>query len=159
MAGHGIKDTFERGPYGEIMPPPMLAGAMPGETLHEMVGPEIFEQMKPEEREAFYGEAAVYLHQKNLLRLFAGEFPGGMPEAAALYQAVMQGEPISLRPLGWEGATYHTFAPILQRIAGDEWRVGLAGQGHCIALAGSPASVLRRARQLYVIWAENELQQ
>ncbi len=148
---------FERGPYDEIFPTPLVAGFEPEAVLRAMVGEETYRAMGPGERRAFYGEAMVYAHQQNLLRALGGELSGD-PEAEALYRAVVEERrPVSLRPLGMEGLSYTTFAPVLRRMGDDEWQVGLPGVGFCCTtLTGDAPAVLRRAWALYVAWAEAE---
>ncbi len=156
-----IDKEFARGPYGEILPPPLVAGHTPAdldEILQEILADDegLYDSLSPTERQSYHGQMLIYLHQERMMQAFAGEFDG--PDAADIYQAVVVGsEAISLRPPGMEEVIYQTFAPVLQRIGPEQqWRFGVEGQGHFITLTGAAPTVLRRARQLYVTWAEAE---
>lgn len=141
------------GKYGEIIPYPLVGGLNPDETLQDMVGIEIFKQMPQNEREMFYGEAAIYAHQKRLERVFSG-LVGGDEALAAIFEAVINGTPITLCPLGFENLP-HAFAPALTYLGNDTWRVGVAeGAMPTRILSGSAEDVYRKARQLYVAWVE-----
>ncbi len=148
---------FSRGPYGEIFPPPLLGGVTPAELdeiVHEMVDDEAL--LADVDLSQFHDEAMLYLHQQNLLDVLAGRRED--PDVADLREAVLQGEPLSLRPLGHEDISYRTFAPVLQRISDNSWRLGVESYGQTATVAGDNAGVaLRRARQIYTGWAEAEL--
>lgn len=173
MAGSG-KTRQAVGPHGEILPPPLTAGLDPDEALKEMVGEELFEQMPAAERAAFYGDAAIYAHQKRLEQVFAGQ-TDGIEGGAELYDAAMAGATISLRPLGYERVQYRTFAPVLHRLPDGRWRVGLPGErlpGERLPSERLPSErsegktqvldetdgrlAYLAARTLYVQWAEAE---
>ena len=141
------------GKYGEIIPYSLVAGLNPDEILQDMVGIEIFRQMPENEREMFYGEAAIYAHQKRLERVFSG-LVGGDEALAAIFEGVMNGTPITLCPLGYENWP-HAFAPVLQYLGRNTWRVGVAEGAMPIRILTGPAeTVYRQARQLYVSWVE-----
>lgn len=141
------------GKYGEIISFPLVAGLNPDNILLEMVGADIFGQMPPEERRMFYGEAAIYAHQKQLERVFSGQV-GDDEALAAIFEAVMNGTPIILCPLGFENRP-HSFAPILTYLGRNTWRMGVAeGAMPVRILSGSAEEVYREARRLYVAWAE-----
>jgi hypothetical protein len=151
------ENGFRRGPYGEILPPRLIEVVTPTDLamlLLELTGAEAVSDNFI--HDPFYQQIALdYAHQQRLLQIFGGGFVGD-PAAAALYLAVMRGEPLSLRPLGQEGTTYRTFAPVLQRVGDETWRVGRPEDGRWLQLSGQPAVVLRRARQLYIQWAGAE---
>ena len=154
MPGFGTS-KWTRGPYGEILPPPLNAGIEPDEVLNGIVGARIYALMTPQERASFYGDAAIYAHQRRLERVFGGETQ--TPVEVALYAALLNGQSISLRPLGYEGKRYQSFAPVLQRVGGGRWQVGLedAGKMEVIEEADSRRAYLR-ARELATSWAEAE---
>lgn len=156
MAGSGKNNKWAYGPYGEILPPPLVAGLNPDDVLREMVGIEIFRQMPENEREMFYGEAAIYAHQKQLECAFAGE-SGGDKDKEFIYQAILEGKPLSLRPLGYERQRYSTFAPVWRRVGNGKWQVGieLAGKVEVFETENVKAAYLK-ARDIYVVWAEAE---
>jgi hypothetical protein len=152
-----IKVEFSYGPYGEIIPPPLftLSGITPedlNDVVAEMTG-DLYDQLP--NPTLYHDDALAYLHQQNLLRVLAGEFPDA-PDAIELRDAVLNGMRLSLRPLGQEAAMYAGFAPVLQRISDNDWRLGLAAHGQTAVIAGDAPSALRRARQIYVQWAEAE---
>ncbi len=122
---------FERGPYGEIVPPSLAVG-MPLDNL-----------------------GLVYVHQRRLRQAIAGELDEA--EARDLYQAVVvEGERVSLRPLGQEECVLSSFAPVLQCIEGDCWRVGVAGQGRTRDITAPPGRVVELAQGVFVEWCAAE---
>lgn len=154
MVGSGKDNGWAYGPYGEILPPPLVAGLNPDDVLREMVGAEIFDLMPPGERKMFYGEAAIYAHQKQLEQTFAGD-TGGDKDKEGLYRAILAGKSLSLRPLGYERQTYSNFAPVWRRVGDSRWQVGVEGQGEVeVFEAESVKSAYLKARDLYVVWAE-----
>jgi len=149
---------LERGPYGEVLPPPLVAGMLPEETLEtfardlgtttEAIPEEVLEEM--------LNLSVVYVHQLRLQRAIAGELCDD-PDARDLYRAVVdEGEPMSLCPLGQEGLVFSTFAPVLRRVEGDRWRVGLEGRGKTTEITASPDEALRQALGVFRAWREAE---
>ncbi len=120
---------FERGPFGEIVPPSLVAGMPMGEALDNL--------------------GLVYVHQRRLRQAIAGELDEA--EARDLYRAVVvEGERLSLRPLGQEERAFSTFAPVLQRIEGERWRVGVAGQGRTREITAPLGRVVELAQGVFV---------
>lgn len=155
-------NDFSRGPYGEIFPPPLVSGVTPEDlntALLEMIGDEDIvdgiSELPVKEQDKFHQMALVYIHQQRLAQVFSDESHTNA-DMDDLRRAVLRGDSISLRPLGMERQNYRTFAPILQRISDTEWRLGVEGKGRTVVVPGLPSVVLRRARQLYVLWAEQE---
>jgi len=110
-----------------------------------------------EDLTAYHPQAMVYVLQQNLVRALTGEMDS--PDAVDLRTAVLRGEPLSVRPVGHETLAYRTFAPVLQRISDNSWRLGLEAHGQTAVIAGDNAGLaLRRAWQIYVTWAEAETQ-
>ena len=153
MPGFGI--DWKRGPYGEILPPPLNGGIEPDAILKEMLGGDTHGLMTARERALFYGDAAIYAHQKRLERVFGGETQ--TPVEAALYRAFIGGQPVSLRPLGYEHKIYQSFAPVVRRVGDGRWQVGVeeAGRVEIIEEADSRQAYLR-ARELATNLAEAE---
>ncbi len=142
---------FERGLYGEIVSPSLVAGMLVDEAL----------RMLARDSGVPAGEVEslglVYVHQRRLRQAIAGELDDDV--ARDLYQAVVvEGEPLSLRPLGQEEYDLCSFAPVLQRVEGDRWRVGVAGQGRTREIAAPLGRVVELAQQLYGQWFNEELQ-
>ncbi len=122
---------FERGPYGEIVPPSLAVGM----TLDNL--------------------GLVYVHQRRLRQAIAGELDDDV--ARDLYQAVVvEGEPLSLRPLGQEEYDLCSFAPVLQRVEGDRWRVGVVGQGRTREIMAPPGRVVELVQGFFVEWCAAE---
>jgi hypothetical protein len=97
-----------------------------------------------------YNLALVYVHQLRLRDAIAGQLQDD-PDARDLYQAVvLEGEPMSLRPLGMEGLVFSTFAPVLQRVGEDRWRVGVEGQGKTTVFDAPLDQVIAKAQAAYV---------
>jgi hypothetical protein len=150
---------FERGPYGEILPPPLVAGMTPQEILETWardVGVAV-EEIPDEIVGEMENLSLVCVHEERLRRAIAGEMMDD-PDARDLYRAVtLEGEPMSLCPLGQEGLTFSTFvAPVLRRVGEDRWRIGVEGQGRMLEIAVAPGEALRRAREIYWAWCEAE---
>ena len=148
---------FTRGPYQEILPPPLftLSGVTEDDLediVAEMAGDLYRDLLDPS---LYYEDALVYLHQQNVLRVLAGEFAGDR-DAGDLRDAVLRGEALSLRPFAQEDVVYLTFAPVLQRIGDDSWRLGVETYGKTAVIGGDAPTALRRAPQIYVSWAEAE---
>jgi hypothetical protein len=145
---------FTVGPFGEIIPPPLVDG-LTAEEAWQQAG---LGELPPGLSEAEIGGlAAMALQQKRLAEALSGR-AAGSPEAHALYEAVVRrGRRLSLRPLGREQESCRTFAPVLQRLARDRWRIGVEGQGRTQELFAADAlQALGKARELYVRWASEE---
>ncbi len=152
---------FVRGPYGEIFPPPLVGGLDPEEALAQFLDltaaaghPVNHLPTRGESRKGLINLAMLYHHQLNLKRALSGEWDD--PDALRLRQAVLDGEPLSLRPLGLETLHFSTFAPILQWIGGRRWRVGQADAGRSMVLEGEIGAALEQAWELYRQWSEEE---
>ncbi|MGD9100476.1 MAG: hypothetical protein PVF45_08345 [Anaerolineae bacterium] len=152
---------FDRGPYGEIFSPPLVAGLTMEETLawlervsEDLGSPIVDMPSKGRSREGMEWMSVVHATQLRLRQAVAGELPDD-PDAGDLYRAVVvEGQPLSLRPLGQEDLTFAGFAPVLQHIAGDRWRIGVEGQGRTTEIVAPPDEVIRRAQGVYVRWSE-----
>ena len=155
---------FTLGPFGEILPPPLVDG-LTAEEAWELAGLASLPSAASVERVPPPGlsedergglAAMAPLQQKRLAEALGGQLP--TPDGRALYQAVTRrGRPLSLRPLGMEQESYRSFAPVLQRTARDRWRFGVEGYGRTQELpTGNPAQALEQARQLYVQWEREE---
>jgi len=148
---------FERGPYGEIFPPPLVAGVDPDEALDKLakdsaaMGSPITDMpTRGRSRQGMYNLALVYVHQLRLRDAIAGQLQGD-PDARDLYQAVvLEGEPMSLRPLGMEALTFSTFAPVLQHVGENRWRIGVEGQGKTTVFDAPLDQVIAQAQAAYV---------
>ena len=148
---------FERGHYGEIFPPPLVAGVDPDEALNKLaedsaaMGSPITDMpTRGRSRQGMYNLALVYVHQLRLREAVAGQLQDD-PDARDLYQAVViGGEAMSLRPLGMEALVFSTFAPVLQRVGEDRWRIGVEGQGKTLVFNASLDEVIAQAQAAYV---------
>src|SRR5690606_15062845 len=101
--------------------------------------------------------AAAYTHAQNLLRALQGDL--WTPDAIALRVFVEQiGEAISLRSLYLDDLYFQTFVPVFQREgeSGEQWRVGVQGQGKTKLLSGSCAEAFDKAQAVYAQWAAEE---
>jgi hypothetical protein len=138
---------FERGPHGEIVPPSLVADMSADEALETLAlgsGAAL---------EGMENLGLVYVHQRRLRRAIAGELDDDV--ARDLYRAVVvEGEPLSLRPLGQEERVFSTFAPVLQRVEGERWRVGVVGQGRTREITAPPGRVVELAQDVFVEWCE-----
>jgi hypothetical protein len=140
---------FERGPFGEILPPSLVAGMPADEAL------EVLARDSGEPAGVVENLGLVYVHQRRLRQVIGGELDES--EARDLYQAVVvEGERLSLRPLGQEERAFSIFAPVLQRIKGERWRVGVAGQGRTREITALLGRVVELAQGVFVGWCEAE---
>jgi hypothetical protein len=99
-----------------------------------------------------YQRAEIYIHQLRLREAIAGSLVDD-PDARRLYRAVVErGQAMSLLPLKHEDQYPDTFAPVLQRIEGDRWRVGLEGQGQTTEIDAPLADVVRAAQEIFNAW-------
>ena len=160
-----------RGPYGEILPPPLVEHVTEEEALAQLVadnaalGAKVSVPQKGHARDGLINVALLYAHQMRLRQVLAGRFESSQEEA--LYEAVtMDGEPLSLRPLGLEWTRYPGFVPVLQaqtpgrlliprnRVGPDKpllWRFGINGRGYSELFAHTdPVEVVAKAQALYV---------
>ena len=168
-------NDFKRGPYGEIFPSPLVSSGDEEEALAalardaEQRGSPITMPSRGQSLKGMINQGMVRLHQLNLQRALRGEMPDD-PDAQALYQAVVvEGEPMSLRPLGLESLAFTTFAPVLRHLQDKLWRIGLPpapnmagkpGQGRTeIIAADEPGQALEKAWRLYVKWSNEESEQ
>ena len=151
----------KRGPYGEILPPPLVGGVAPEEALARLVadnaemGVEVSVPGKGRALEGMYNVALVYVHQLRLREALAGRLPDD-PDAEALRRAVMEErELLSLRPPGLEHLVFTTFAPVLRHLGDGRWRVGLPDHGQVEEFEeDDPGRAVERAQALYVAWSE-----
>ena len=151
-----------RGPHGELYAPPLVGDLDPNEALARLVADSALQGARvdvPKRGHALEGlrnVALVYVHQLRLRDVLAGQCRNDTERA--LHQAVMvQGELLSLRPLGLEALTFVTFAPVLQHLGAGRWRIGLPEQGHCAEFpAADPAQALAMAQEKYVAWCAAE---
>lgn len=162
---------FQRGPFGEVFPLPLIEGMTGAECL------EILEQDArdlglpledvPTRGDSLVGMqqvAAVHVHSKLLCAALDGECT--KPEAQGLrYLVVEQGLPMSVRPLLSEHDQYVTFVPIFQRVFEEQgnggsprkWRLGREGQGRSqIIEAETPGTALGIALDLTAEWYTQE---
>lgn len=162
---------FQRGPFGEVYPLPLIEG---------MTGPEclaILEQdakdlglpledvpTRGDSLEGMHQVAAVHVHSKLLCEALDGACT--KPEAQGLrYLVVEQGLPMSIRPLFAEHDQYVTFVPIFQRVFEEQgnggsprkWRLGREGQGRTQVIeAATPGTALGIAQDLAAEWYTQE---
>ena len=165
---------FTRGPYGEILPPPLVSGLDPDEALAQFVqaaeqsGNPVTVPSRGQSRKGMINLAMLYAHQQNLKRALSGLSDDGVGDNAdgqALYEKVVEdGELLSLRPLGLERLHFTTFAPVLRHFEANRWRVGLPSstldkRGRTAVISGEPGEVLEKAWALYVKWSAEEGEQ
>jgi hypothetical protein len=153
-------NEFERGPDGEILPIPLVAGVDPDEALDRLVeaarerGDVIDVPTKGHALEGMYRLALLFAHQQRLKQVFAGKLLDD-PDGQALYEAVVENrQPMSLRPLGLEHLRFMSFSPVLQRVGDDTWRVGSPEGKHEVITTGEPGEALVRAWAIYTAWSD-----
>ena len=152
-------EAFPLGPYGEILPPPLIAHTTPEDALARLVadaGGQVHVPKRGRSLEGMYNVALVYAHQLRLREVLAGRYT--LDVEAALYRAVMEeGQPLSLRPPTLEDLALDTFAPVLAYLGEHQWRVGLPGHGRtAVFTEPDPAQAVAQAQDLYAQWCEED---
>ena len=154
---------FATGPYSEILPPPLLDGVDPEEALQEYYafqlshGHTIDKPRSEGEKKILVNFALILAHQLRLRKVVGGQ--GETDMEIALHEAVMAGKPLSIRPLGRERSQRKTFAPVLARLEGDGWRLGLPGHGRVETFSAPAAQAVEQAQMKYVQWCDEEKEQ
>lgn len=158
------KTDFATGPYGEILPPPLVSGVSPEEAAETMVRASHSTSCaitsiptRGAARTGHINQGLLHLHQQNLVRALTGQL--GDPDAVELRNAVLRGEAMSLRPLGLELLYFSSFVPVLQSVSDGVWRIGKQNQGKVKTFQAAPDEALTQAQRLYVEWATAETEQ
>ena len=152
---------FQRGLYNEILPPPLIGDVSPEEAFKRFYaftlskGQKIDKPETEEDRAVLYNLAGIFIHQMRLREVIGGQAETEVE--IALRVAVLDGERLSLRPLGMEQKVFDTFAPVLKRLGEIDWLVGVPGTGQLAPLANvSPKDVIEQAQAIYVQWRDTE---
>jgi len=154
---------FQRGPYNEILPPPLIGDISPEEAFKRFYAFSLSKRHridKPQTEEAravLYNLGGIFVHQMRLRDVIGGEVETDIEKA--LRDAVWKGERLSLRPLGLEDNNFETFAPVLVRLGKNDWLVGVPGEGFVIPLHDvPPGDIVKQAQTIYIQWRETESQ-
>jgi hypothetical protein len=155
-----ICSEWSRGPYEEILPPPLIAGTTPEEAIKRLIKASLARGVKASISKTGLSSkrlryiALLHHHQLRLRETIAGHTQSVVEQA--LYAAVIQQrQPLSLRPLTLEKLQFATFAPAVTHLGGDRWRVGVLGHGRLETFAKSNASrAIEHAQGLYLAWVE-----
>lgn len=154
--------SFQRGPYGEIFPPPFLSHVTPEEAwkryyaFNLSIGVKLSGPLNEAEKPLWYNYAAVFCHQTRLREVIGGSAPDETPEEAALRTQVEQGELLSIRPIGMEHRAPKTYAPVIRRVDGNTWQFGLPERGRVQVIEAQAAEIIEKAQHLYVQWQQEE---
>lgn len=160
--------TFQRGPYEEVYPLPLLAGMTGAECLRQLEA-DAFDSGNPLQRVPTRGESREGMervgmgHVQKRLEIAAldgrfDEIPeGAQLEARGLHLLVVEeGEPMSVRPFLLEDYDYATFRPVFQRVE-DGWRLGDPEHGKSLLItAATPGAALQQAFIQSADWMEEE---
>ncbi len=154
---------FDRGPFGEIYPLPLVAGLTGAECLTEYA--QRAEEMgyplqkiptKGDSQEGMWRVATSVVDGWRRQAALGGALDS-LEARALYYRVVQQGERMSLRPLGHERDEYVTFAPVFERVDNTGWRIGVEGQGKVQVLAiVDPRHALAEAQKICGGWMNEE---
>lgn len=163
--------TFQRGPFDEIFPLPLLAGLTGAECLARLEADAIADgnplQRVPKRGESREGMERVGMgHVQKRLEIAAldgrfAEIPSGAQlEAQGLRLLVVEeGEAMSVRPFMLEDYDYVSFRPTFQRVEGG-WRLGDPDHGRAqVITAATPGQALAQAFMLAADWMDEEEKQ
>jgi hypothetical protein len=146
---------FTRGPFGELLLPPLVAGVTAEDIwtwFADRVGREEAEALRVQRGSdsALVLAMAAY-HSHRLAQVVGGD--ARTPDEERVRDAVLGREPISLRPITLEGSDPSGFAPIFQYLGDDRWRVGKEGMGKMeVFEEPDHEAAVRRAHRVYVEW-------
>lgn len=154
--------TFQRGPYGEIFPPPLLSHVTPDEAwkryyaFNLSLGIKLDGPQNDAEKPVWYNLAAVYCHQIRLRDVIGGNAKGETPVEAALRTQIEAGELLSIRPVGLEHHNPKSYAPVLKRLEISSWQFGLPGRGRSTRMEAHSGEAIEKAQMLYTTWQKEE---
>lgn len=149
---------FDRGPYDEILPPPLVAHLTFEEAWKEYMSFELlYKDTVPsdlflEKLKGWTPDLIIHIHTWRIRQVIAGTAPNETPTETQLRARVNRGELLSLRPLGAEHAKPTTFAPVLKRLGETSWQFGLPGHGRVEILEEEVDNIIEEAQHLYLRW-------
>lgn len=153
---------FQRGPYGEIFPPPLLSHITPEEAwkryyaFNLSIGIKLDGPQSEAEKPVWYNLAAVYCHQIRLREVIGGSAKGETPVESALRAQVEAGELLSIRPVGLEDNHPKSYAPVLKRLNASSWQFSLPERGRSTRIEAHAGEAIKKAQMLYTIWQKDE---
>lgn len=153
-------NNFSLGPYGEILPPPLVGSLSEEECLQALVdqsaqkGQPITVPSRGKSRAGLIQLGVVYVHQQNLAKAIAGQMMDDLDGAALYEDVVHHKKPLSLRPLSLESLWFEGFAPMVQYLGDDTWRIGAEDKGKSQLLKKTPAQIMSAAQQIYTDWSK-----
>lgn len=159
--------AFATGKYGEILPPPLLAGVDPDEAFRNYYafqlshGHKIDMPKNEGEKKILYNFAMIWTHQMRLRKVIAGI--GELTEVeSALHDLVLAGNSMSIRPLGRERSSRKTFVPVLTHLGSEtgdtehHWQLGQPGHGRVETFIAATGRAIETAQLMYVRWCDEE---
>ncbi|NUM47614.1 MAG: hypothetical protein HUU38_23165 [Anaerolineales bacterium] len=153
---------FQRGPYGEIFPPPFISHVTSEEAwkryyaFNLSIGVRLSGPQSEAEKPIWYNSAAVFCHQIRLREVIGGTALDETPIEAALRAEVEQGELLSIRPIGMEHRAPKTYAPVIRRLDTTSWQFGLPNHGKSTIIEARSEEIMEKAQQLYIQWQQGE---
>lgn len=149
---------WAKGPYGEILSPPLWEGVTLNDAINGLVEDSGINNLPRPGSKQFKGIcnlSLIHKHQKNLIKAISGR--GSSPIELALFVDVLSnGQPLSLRPVTMERLRFKTFTPVFRRSKESlsEWHVGHGDR--LTIIQASPENAIKKALRLYAEWSSGE---
>lgn len=144
--------VFNHGKYKEIFPPPLVEGITPKMALSELINEMKSRGLPVDElqKNPKYASnlAMAYHHQMRMREVMAGGTDLTETEKQ-LHEAIMAGEPMSLRIVGLENEPDRgEIVPILRRVGDKRYQLGIMGVGSVYYIEGEGEEVMIQAQKL-----------
>lgn len=155
--------SFPRGPYGEILPPPLISHVTLEEAwqqykefklaINDGPDPDVFLEM----HEGWSLHLIFHTHTHRLEAVLTGA-ARNMSERETQLQACFQRGELLAFPSFTTGEDYPaTFVPVLKQLGATSWQFGLPGHGRVVTFEADASDLFGEVKGLYMrwLWEEN----